>query len=321
MSLYTPIGKAGAPVASDSAAVPLFASMTPAAITMGVEQQKEVLTSLEELYTKGTYSDLKIVSSAKTYSVHKAVICPRTKFFAAACNGKFKEGHTSIVNLPEDIPDAVEMMMHYFYHLDYPCKAFWESEKRNHVQDPGASDWSSIFSLKLGLALHAQVYALAEKYAIEGLKSVALEKFKKDAESNWSSQVFLDAAKIVYTSTVGSDRGLRDIVVRNFYSNQWLLIQPRALETVRDTDGLAYDLLVYVLRNQESGVKKPGGNASNEPSLFTRVPNTATGSAHIFTSPYAALQHPATHSIASQNSALRQPSPQPSGLFRVPPST
>ena len=48
------------------------------------------------LYDDGKYSDLTVKSSEKTYRVHKAIVCPRSKFFAAACDGHFEASHTSI---------------------------------------------------------------------------------------------------------------------------------------------------------------------------------------------------------------------------------
>lgn len=107
------------------------------------------------------------------------------------------------------------MMIYYFYYLDYPNQ---EEASPSLISDP--EDASSTFypeppnsitrkknnkeknkELSSSLSLHAMVYALAEKYNIPGLKSVALEKFRKDAAIWWKSPCFLRAA-VVYSSTV-----------------------------------------------------------------------------------------------------------------------
>ncbi|KAH7010870.1 uncharacterized protein B0I36DRAFT_341362 [Microdochium trichocladiopsis] len=80
---------------------------------------KELIHSMQELHTSGRYSDFSIRSGDKLYRVHKAIVCPRSSFFATACDGPFKEGREGEVDLPEDDPQAVAMMMHYFYYLDY----------------------------------------------------------------------------------------------------------------------------------------------------------------------------------------------------------
>jgi hypothetical protein len=95
----------------------------------------------------GAYSDFKIICGSDTYNVHKAIICPQSGFFRAACRpDTFQEGRSGIVTLPFnsgrdmdalkapikadefdwdlDVEDtsAVKLMIHYFYHHDYP----WE---------------------------------------------------------------------------------------------------------------------------------------------------------------------------------------------------
>lgn len=64
------------------------------------------------------------------------------------------------------------------------------------------------------LCLHANVYALGEKYEIAAMKEASLRKFEDKAESSWDSEDFRDAVKIVFTTTADQDRDLRDLVAR-----------------------------------------------------------------------------------------------------------
>ncbi|KLP07984.1 uncharacterized protein LW94_10712 [Fusarium fujikuroi] len=66
-------------------------------------EQKKVLA---DLLKTGDYSDLTISCGKDRYPVHKAIICPRSHFFKAACDGKFKEAQTGTINLPDDDPIA-----------------------------------------------------------------------------------------------------------------------------------------------------------------------------------------------------------------------
>ncbi|KAF5539801.1 amino acid transport gap1, partial [Fusarium phyllophilum] len=75
--------------------------------------------ALANLLKTGDYSDLTITCGKDQYRVHKAIICPRSNFFKAACDGKFKEAQTGKVNLPDDDPRAVCMMIEYLYHDAY----------------------------------------------------------------------------------------------------------------------------------------------------------------------------------------------------------
>ncbi|GKU08016.1 speckle-type poz protein [Fusarium langsethiae] len=84
------------------------------------EPGNALLRCLKELFDESAYSDLTIVCGDDCYKVHKAIVCPRSEFFASACNGPFQEGDSGVIHLPEDDPLAMKMMIHYFYHLDYP---------------------------------------------------------------------------------------------------------------------------------------------------------------------------------------------------------
>ena len=61
---------------------------------------------------------------------------------------------------------------------------------------------------------HAKMYAFAEIYDIQGLKTLALERFAYYAKNHWTESVQwkLTVVEKIYTSTPPSDRGLRDLV-------------------------------------------------------------------------------------------------------------
>ncbi|KAI1013631.1 hypothetical protein LB503_010605, partial [Fusarium chuoi] len=75
--------------------------------------------ALGNLLKTGDYSDLVIVCGQARHKVHKAVICPRSAFFKAACGSEFKEAQTGEIELPDDDPFAVSMMIEYLYHQKY----------------------------------------------------------------------------------------------------------------------------------------------------------------------------------------------------------
>ncbi|GKU04926.1 hypothetical protein FLAG1_07662 [Fusarium langsethiae] len=75
--------------------------------------------SLSKLLRTGVYSDLTITCGTDKYAVHKAIVCSRSSFFAAACDGELKEAKTGEIDLPEDDPVAVKMMIRYLYTQNY----------------------------------------------------------------------------------------------------------------------------------------------------------------------------------------------------------
>ncbi|GME35200.1 btb poz-like protein [Neofusicoccum parvum] len=304
----------------------------------------ELLTAFASLLSSGKYSDLTVQSGEKSWAVHKAVICSRSGFFDGACSHPFKESASGIIDLSEDDPEAVEHMIHYFYHLDYLSKAPKSRRTtqpssptgapvpRGHcstqagarrpgkldlalVEDPllaqahaqssdGAIsateipsnapaspltpphsneriDYFSSIDAKLPLSptadaqhadddrldcsyesesedesssdqapshlvVHAKVYAIAEKYGITGLKSLARRKYASQLfeDSHWSTRTaeFAESIMEVYESTVDTDRGLRDLVIQAFREHPELA-RSRDIELViRDTPGAAWEL-------------------------------------------------------------------------------
>lgn len=184
-----------------------------------------------------------------------------------------KEGRTGIVALPDDDPQAVKLMILYFYYLDYP-KGPTASKGALQTPNGGVSttdvltnwDWGQPTKARGGpkkkpgistqlerepgisdvpnLTTHAKVYALGEKYDIKGLKTVALEKFKKEANVHWDSDDFITAIEEVYTSTVANDRGMRNAVVEAIYEHHvYALIKKPLQDVVRRLD-LCFDLMM-----------------------------------------------------------------------------
>lgn len=92
------------------------------------------------------------------------------------------------------------------------------------------------------LVIHARVYALAEKYGIYGLKTLAREKFESLVSDKWDESDFLEATEEVYTTTVDNDRGLRNIILQSFRKWPELASSPDVQNTVQHVPPLAFDL-------------------------------------------------------------------------------
>lgn len=100
------------------------------------------------------------------------------------------------------------------------------------------------------LMVHIKVYALAEKYLIGGLRSLALEKFQTQASKAWNTDGFLEAAQAVYELTMESnpDTGLRSVVVRTFAQHSGLLDKESTKDVLVNASCLAHDILsMYIV--------------------------------------------------------------------------
>ncbi|KAJ8130181.1 hypothetical protein O1611_g3450 [Lasiodiplodia mahajangana] len=227
----------------------LAVSETPAVFGED-EPSKELLISFKHLYACGEYTDLVITCHGKQHQVHKAIVCPRSEFFAAACRGDMKEARTGIIDLPDDDPYVVDIMVHYFYHLDYTTSPLSATKDQNTIDQVDTNDvGGDTVASRHGysdLVVHAMAYSLAGKYFISGLKGLALRKFVAATQKKWTLKDFLEAAQEVYTSTPDSDRGLRDAVVKALYEHRELLARERIQSALKRSHTLTYDLLMYM---------------------------------------------------------------------------
>lgn len=111
----------------------------------------------------------------------------------------------------------------HFRHLDYTSSATM------HQDD-------------VDLVFHAKMYAIAEKYGVSGLKTLALQRFESLVAETWNSFDFLDAIREIYSSTIDTDRGLRNVVIHIFRSHPELALDLETQAVVKEVPGFAFDL-------------------------------------------------------------------------------
>jgi hypothetical protein len=86
-------------------------------------------------------------------------------------------------------------------------------------------------------------FKLQEKH-LEIPKPIKPTKTSRMSVSDIVPQM-IEAAQEAYTSTIETDRGLRNIVLRTFHEHQQLMEKSDAQELVRRLGSLASDLVIY----------------------------------------------------------------------------
>ncbi len=56
--------------------------------------QRATTVAMHQMLSTGKYSDLTVCCGLEVFKVHRAIVCPRSKFFAAACDGGFQVNHS-----------------------------------------------------------------------------------------------------------------------------------------------------------------------------------------------------------------------------------
>ena len=105
----------------------------------------------------------------------------------------FKEGISHEIDLKEDEPQVIQQMLIYFY------SCYYDDEVPTSAC----------------LSFNAKMYAVADKYDISLLKKTAQEKFARAMKDyDWADPAdFLSATEVTYSTTLSSDKGLRDLIM------------------------------------------------------------------------------------------------------------
>ncbi|CAD0040833.1 unnamed protein product [Aureobasidium pullulans] len=235
--------------------------------TQGASKDQLVAT-IAKLHESGAYSDLKIVCGSETYNVHKAIICPQSTFFKAACRpNAFQEGRTGVIEIPAtagrnvafcqkpiivenfdwdldvETTTAVKLMIHYFYHHDF-------FEDRREYSSTTLNLCSTENLTQGTLAEHARMYAMGEKYGVPGLKALAVAKFL--AVIPRTNAGLTAAIMIAYSTTPESDQGLRNAMIESLYCYRKAFVEVDEIQTViSKLPDLSYGLYRKMLKEED----------------------------------------------------------------------
>lgn len=97
------------------------------------------------------------------------------------------------------------------------------------------------------------MYALADKYDLPLLKELARKKFEKATPEHvlWMDDKFDTIVKLIYTTTLATDRGLRNIVVRSAAEQSEGLLGMEMFEKMMDGIGeFGKDLWKYMFEHR-----------------------------------------------------------------------
>ncbi|KAE8379706.1 hypothetical protein BDV26DRAFT_156017 [Aspergillus bertholletiae] len=208
---------------------------------------RELLDALASMHSDPKYSDLTIVCGSESHAVHRCIVCPRSEFFAAACDDDFCEAFTRVINLDKEEPVLVRQMIQYLYTLDYQNDCHVPTNDSHRSDEPtisepydgqpplpdpsahsppeiegvlpdsaqaeGSCEPSSVPTFN-PLSFHILMYSLADRMLIHGLKALSQQNVEQELVQHLDADMFPQAILEIYNSTPKSDRGLRDVAVK-----------------------------------------------------------------------------------------------------------
>ncbi|KKZ63347.1 hypothetical protein EMCG_02348 [[Emmonsia] crescens] len=150
--------------------------------------------SLKRFFSSSKFTDFIIRTTENEFKVHKMVICGQSEFFSCLFDEEWKETTDNSIDLMNDDPRTIEAMIYFMYESDY---------------DSSGNSQGRISPM----LFNAKVYGVAEKYGVSRLKQEAKAKFEDAVRTCWDMDDFTPTIMEVYTSTISTDRGLRDVLV------------------------------------------------------------------------------------------------------------
>jgi hypothetical protein len=177
----------------------------------------------------------------------------------------FKEGSERKIELKEDLTSTVNRMVYYFYNFDY---------------------YSGIDSTKpaeakplLALSVHIQMYSIADKYDVPGLRTLAYEKFKAIISGPDATCRLLEYATYVINKLQlpEPDTALRDLLVDSWllggFSKTFIKQQPKTFAALMTSaPWLSLGLHTRALPSLQFShvVKQAGCEKCKTPAFFTQ---------------------------------------------------
>ncbi|KAI6886562.1 hypothetical protein D0869_14401 [Hortaea werneckii] len=142
---------------------------------------------LYNCFETGEYADMTITCGSRIWRVHKVVVC-RVPFFAKAVTGKFKEARDSRIDLVDDDPSVVELVLRWLYNDTF------------HNEDYEQRDICEMLFL-------ARSYKFGDKYLLAQVRTYAGQRLRAILyDCKWDAKDLLALVEELFASADESSK-------------------------------------------------------------------------------------------------------------------
>ncbi|MCJ1468014.1 hypothetical protein MMC07_006640 [Pseudocyphellaria aurata] len=204
-----------------------------------------VLDGFRDLLKSGEFSDIAIICGERRFAVHKVVI------FSLSILKASQSFATNTIDLSHHDLHLVARMIEYFYSGTY--------------DDPTDEDTS----IGSRLILHAEMFALADKYDVPGLGEKAIQYFQSILPNAHLAE-YVPCIRTIYGSTLYSSARFREIIVNHVVEQGYMgeenekLLKAAFIENPR----FGWDCYTQLQSNTQDA---SGGSRRTELALFDTI--------------------------------------------------
>lgn len=192
------------------------------------DSKRPIVEGIAKLFNNPDHADIKIYIGKYELPAHSVVLAIQSKFFQKALSENFKEGKDKEFHFNEGSMHAYWRVFQYMYTGDY-------SAEPAEVLDAQDDD---------ELVKDVRVYTTADFFMLNGLKQLALPRFRSKLDRLWVSELLVDCIREIYESTTESDHGLRNAVIEVVHTYRDDLWKRKAFrDLISDGGGFAVDLM------------------------------------------------------------------------------
>ncbi|KAL6156788.1 hypothetical protein ACJQWK_06584 [Exserohilum turcicum] len=170
------------------------------------------------IYKTGKCSDFSIIAGGRVFPVHRVLLCMRSQYFNAVCDGNFAEAEQRSITLPEN-DQTVSTMLQEMYQVYNPTTG---SIFTNFALQP-AIEKDRIMGNLLAL------FVACDKYNLESIKQKVVETIIDRLPFIHDPLSLVDLASSIYSDTCPAvDSGLRKAITLQLHARLPAIMEDEA---------------------------------------------------------------------------------------------
>ena len=177
-----------------------------------------------------------------------------------------KEAAAGVIDLSDDEPEILDMMLTYLYTGDY--SEYSSMTALSKASPPTATSpndaWGALppdqaaKAVADAMLFHTKVYIIADKYDVQDLKPVVVYQFLQHLRGQWNTTGFIASLDLLYENTSENDTILKNAAMEAIGVDVWKLMEREDFKDLgKKYARLTFDTLASLATVQRGALTNP----------------------------------------------------------------